>query len=236
MKKIVLLFMTLFVLLAAVATASAADVTSAVADDGAIVVDDVDAMEIDSISEDINEVEAEVEIDDSTSPDAKIIETDDLVTEDVEVKDVVSSSDSNTTVEEENDYMFYPKNKKGIYVTKEKKEALQSEIDRFYTSLNKKIFTPLTQDPNGPRYDTYEFIIEVYMKHTYEDTVIIVNEVYKKCHYITSENMIEDIMKQMRNGTVETNEHTLPAVTYKMLMIGIEALHEKNNYRDFNFF
>ena len=110
--------MTLFVLLAAVATASATDVTSAVADDGAIVVDDVDAMEIDSISEDINEVEAEVEIDDSTSPDAKIIETDDLVTEDVEVKDVVSSSDSNTTVEEKNDYMFYPKNKKGIYVTK----------------------------------------------------------------------------------------------------------------------
>ena len=52
--------MTLFVLLAAVATASATDVTSAVADDGAIVVDDVDAMEIDSISEDINEVEAEV--------------------------------------------------------------------------------------------------------------------------------------------------------------------------------
>lgn len=240
MNKIFLISISLLVLFVAVASASAADVNSAVGDnctcvvDGdAVVVDvndtvsqDVDVVDVadvnDTASQDVDVVDV-ADVNDTASQDVAASVSHDAVPNVVEVKNVDHLVDSAASGGVCFDIHHFDKDHPDhVKITKEKRDSLKSEIDKYTKHLKKNVFVQLTKDCNGPRYGIFEFILDVYKDHEYDDTIIIVHQALDNCGYFGSEYQIEKIMNQMRSGTLVVNHYNYSADHYKSEIISIE--------------
>lgn len=222
MNKILVISISLLVLFAAVATISAADSDSAVCDNCTCVVDG-DAVVVDVNDTVTPDVDVSADVADVDTPVPH-----DAIDHVVEIENESNAVDSSANGSSASGgvcfdiHHFDKSHPDHVKITKEKRDSLKGEIDKYTKHFKKNRLVYLTKDVYGPRYSILELILDVYKGHEYDDTILIVNQVMKNCGYLSSEYQIEKLMNQMRGGTLEVDSNNYDAAHYKSEIICIE--------------
>ena len=229
MNKILLISISLLVLFVAAAGVSAAHAESTVDDNSTVVVDgDVDVVGIDSASSDVNVVDAAVDVNDSeVCPDANPVSHEDpvAVMDIAEVQNNADAIDSGNNGAANQDIHHFNRQSPDFIggISKEKMDSLKGEIDKYTQHFKKNRYVQLTDDSNGPRYSVFEFILDVYKNHSYDDTVIIVSKALRNCGVYYFEIDVEDTMNEMRSGICNVNHNNFDADHYMKAINAIES-------------
>ena len=92
-----------------------------------------------------------------------------------------------------------------------------------FVNFKKNRYVQLTNDSDGPHYSVYEFILDVYKNHSYDDTVIIVSKALRNCGVHYFEIDVEDTMNEMRSGLCNVDHNNFDADYYMKAINTIES-------------
>ena len=92
-----------------------------------------------------------------------------------------------------------------------------------FVNFKKNRYVQLTNDSDGPHYSVYEFILDVYKNHSYDDAVIIVSKALRNCGVHYFEIDVEDTMNEMRSGLCNVDHNNFEADYYMKAINTIES-------------